>query len=39
MRIDLVGLVALLLVGCTNDPIYLPSPQGIEAGMLSLIHI
>lgn len=23
---------ALLLAGCTNDPIYLPSPQGIEAG-------
>jgi len=26
------GLLGLLLVGCTNDPIYLPSPQGIEAG-------
>ncbi len=25
-------LVGLLLVGCTNDPIYLPSPQGIAAG-------
>jgi hypothetical protein len=24
----------LLVVGCTNDPIYLPSPQGIEAGGL-----
>jgi hypothetical protein len=32
MRITLVGLVGLLLAGCTNDPIYLPSPQGIEAG-------
>ena len=32
MRIELAGLVGLVLVGCTNDPIYLPSPQGIEAG-------
>jgi hypothetical protein len=26
------ALIGLLLVGCTNDPIYLPSPQGIAAG-------
>lgn len=26
------GLLLIGLVGCTNDPIYLPSPQGIEAG-------
>ena len=26
------SLLGLLLVGCTNNPIYLPSPQGIEAG-------
>jgi len=25
-------VLGLLLVGCTNDPIYLPSPQGIAAG-------
>ncbi|MBA3453304.1 MAG: hypothetical protein H0T42_09460 [Deltaproteobacteria bacterium] len=34
MRIvlGLTGLFGLLLIGCTNDPIYLPSPQGIAAG-------
>lgn len=32
MRTTLIGLVGLLLVGCTNDPIYLPSPQGLAAG-------
>ncbi len=26
------ALIGLLLVGCTNDPIYLPSPQGLTGG-------
>lgn len=32
MRTISVALIGLVLVGCTNDPIYLPSPQGLAAG-------
>ena len=28
-----VGIRLFLLVGCANDPEYLPSPQNMEAGM------
>ena len=26
------AVLGLMLVGCTNDPVYLPSTMGLEAG-------
>jgi hypothetical protein len=33
MRSDLVAVIGLLLVGCANDPVYIPGPTNLEAGM------
>lgn len=33
MRRILLALVAFVAVGCSNDPVYIPAPMSLEAGM------